>query len=145
MQNYQPNVDILLYVLKDLKITAETFTPNINCTILVGQFIEEFGMKVHDKSTFFNELLQNAVKLIIKELLCRVVTFEVDMTEITPKKLCSKFKLCANCGNAGNPFLQKCGKCKRTYYCSKDCQKEHWTYHKNCCYKSLNNILEKSN
>lgn len=26
-----------------------------------------------------------------------------------------------------------CGKCQKTYYCSRQCQKEHWNYHKTFC------------
>lgn len=40
---------------------------------------------------------------------------------------------CEFCFAKGNN-LSKCGNCKIMYYCSKECQKEHWKkVHKYCC------------
>jgi len=44
--------------------------------------------------------------------------------------------LCSGCGLVADRKLQKCGGCKskKVYYCSKKCQKEHWSFHKkDCC------------
>lgn len=39
------------------------------------------------------------------------------------------------CANAGcdNQATQRCAKCKLVYYCSKNCQEEHWAIHKSLC------------
>ena len=38
------------------------------------------------------------------------------------------------CGNCGSPQrLSACAKCKSTYYCSKDCQRQAWNQHKLLC------------
>jgi len=42
---------------------------------------------------------------------------------------------CAECDKHETPF--KCGKCKQVTYCSKACQKLHWTKHKFFCYPEL--------
>jgi tetratricopeptide (TPR) repeat protein len=39
---------------------------------------------------------------------------------------------CANCGIEGK---SACGKCHRVRYCSKECQKAHWSTHKKSCKK----------
>ncbi len=33
-----------------------------------------------------------------------------------------------------------CGKCKISYYCSRECQKRHWKTHKLVCKETLENI-----
>lgn len=47
------------------------------------------------------------------------------------KKTC----LCAGCGFVADYKLQKCSGCKtkKVYYCSKECQKQHWSFHKSDC------------
>lgn len=41
------------------------------------------------------------------------------------------------CDVCGATSQFKCGKCKKAYYCSEDCQKQHWTQggHKKICGK----------
>ena len=42
---------------------------------------------------------------------------------------------CKKCGSSGKPKLLTCGGCKRTNYCSVDCQKADWKTHKGTCRK----------
>ena len=39
---------------------------------------------------------------------------------------------CDNCGQ-GSGAMQKCGQCRKVYYCSAVCQKQAWTVHKLVC------------
>ncbi|KAK1231090.1 hypothetical protein PQX77_005807 [Marasmius sp. AFHP31] len=43
---------------------------------------------------------------------------------------------CAKCDaweNLGEPRFQRCSKCKKTFYCSGQCQQDHWKEHKLIC------------
>ncbi|CAH1797891.1 unnamed protein product, partial [Owenia fusiformis] len=40
-------------------------------------------------------------------------------------------EICANCHSKGD--MQKCSKCRKTQYCGKACQKQHWNKHKRIC------------
>ena len=44
-------------------------------------------------------------------------------------------KRCQKCSSLGKPKLLTCGGCKRTNYCSVDCQKADWKTHKGTCRK----------
>eukprot|EP01088_Endostelium_zonatum_P008993 TRINITY_DN2218_c0_g1_i1.p1 TRINITY_DN2218_c0_g1~~TRINITY_DN2218_c0_g1_i1.p1 ORF type:complete len:259 (+),score=49.46 TRINITY_DN2218_c0_g1_i1:103-879(+) len=39
---------------------------------------------------------------------------------------------CARCGKSGVKLL-RCGRCKKAWYCSQDCQRRAWTTHKTQC------------
>ncbi|PPQ85086.1 hypothetical protein CVT26_005604 [Gymnopilus dilepis] len=49
---------------------------------------------------------------------------------------------CSNCANVSQngQELQRCGRCKMTWYCSKDCQKKHWPAHKTSCKETPSSI-----
>ena len=43
---------------------------------------------------------------------------------------------CAKCSKSAldlGRILLKCGRCKKVYYCNKECQKAHWKIHKPVC------------
>lgn len=49
-------------------------------------------------------------------------------------------KFCANCGIVDVILLERyhaqlkiCGRCKKQYYCSVECQRTHWVTHKQVC------------
>ena len=44
-------------------------------------------------------------------------------------------KRCQKCGGLGIPKLLVCGRCKGASYCSVDCQKVDWKFHKGTCHK----------
>ncbi len=43
-----------------------------------------------------------------------------------------KDRVCAGCGKV-QKNMNKCGGCKTIHYCSTDCLKKHYKYHKSCC------------
>ncbi|KJA19000.1 hypothetical protein HYPSUDRAFT_217856 [Hypholoma sublateritium FD-334 SS-4] len=48
---------------------------------------------------------------------------------------------CSQCTTASEMAnLQRCGKCKSAWYCSKDCQKKHWPIHKVGCRETSSDI-----
>ncbi|KAF9534078.1 hypothetical protein CPB83DRAFT_422685 [Crepidotus variabilis] len=52
---------------------------------------------------------------------------------------------CTNCGTPGDEDgveLKRCPKCQISYYCSRECQKEHWPIHKTQCDPSLDGGIQ---
>ena len=47
---------------------------------------------------------------------------------------------CFNCEKEGN--MKKCSGCQHAFYCSKNCQKEHWDKHKSNCLPQGSSIHE---
>eukprot|EP00877_Chromochloris_zofingiensis_P003719 jgi/Chrzof1/13348/Cz07g29220.t1 len=50
----------------------------------------------------------------------------------SPVKKSSK-RLCAWCHNKPEGKAKFCGRCKSTFYCSRECQQQHWPEHKKTC------------
>ena len=50
----------------------------------------------------------------------------------------------AHCGceNCRNNNFSRCARCRIVPYCSKDCQIEHWRYHKKFCKKLSGKVME---
>lgn len=44
-----------------------------------------------------------------------------------------KCGFCAKGGKGDGKGLLKCGRCKKVWYCSKECQRKHWKVHKGVC------------
>lgn len=59
------------------------------------------------------------------------VTQKLSHTPNVGQESLSKSKVCAQCNAAGE--MLRCGRCKAAFYCSNQCQKEHWSTHKNNC------------
>lgn len=56
--------------------------------------------------------------------------------------------LCANCHvSCWNADLKRCSRCRTAYYCSRECQKENWSFHKGLCAheQAMAGILAKGN
>ena len=57
----------------------------------------------------------------------------------SPNDKTDRLQCCAQCGHSGNGDsathhnLLRCSKCKSVYYCTKECQKDHWKIHKAEC------------
>ena len=45
---------------------------------------------------------------------------------------------CANCYKESETELLRCGKCRRVFYCSKECQLKDWKLHKKMCKEPVN-------
>ena len=41
-------------------------------------------------------------------------------------------RTCSLCGQASKK-LKACGSCMSTHYCGRDCQKQHWSVHRQTC------------
>jgi hypothetical protein len=41
--------------------------------------------------------------------------------------------VCIKCGIRGDSAMNRCGRCKSVFYCSRDCQVGHWKEHKQNC------------
>jgi hypothetical protein len=55
------------------------------------------------------------------------------ISHTTSIKICGFCKVSSNSGTDNNKKLKKCGGCKKTYYCSVDCQSQDWLFHKKIC------------
>ena len=49
---------------------------------------------------------------------------------------------CANC-SIKKIQLNRCGRCKTVFYCSRECQKNHWSSHKKVCGYKCEHLVEK--
>ncbi len=71
---------------------------------------------------------------------------DVDWEESDSDSASPRTPYCETCGHdatEGKP-LKRCGKCHETQYCSRECQKDDWSYHKIVCGKKLEDLLKDS-
>ena len=94
---------------------AFCFTPND--TVLY--FIEQ-------KDCF--DFMDFAVAFYRKYVSLRTNTF-VSVVHVCQRSKCKK-----------DYELKLCSSCKEVYYCSSDCQKEHWKFHKDICRLAIKSI-----
>lgn len=92
------------------------------CLICEGFFQPEFSLALEFKN-------QNGRYILI---LCSRKCFKkckkshINDTSLKPALLCGVCK-------KEFPELKRCSQCKRTYYCSSECQKADWKSHKSVC------------
>ncbi|KAF9475955.1 hypothetical protein BDN70DRAFT_996036 [Pholiota conissans] len=51
-------------------------------------------------------------------------------------------RACTKCGKADENGVKKCAKCGLTFYCSEECQREHWPIHKPNCSSEYGNGIQ---
>lgn len=87
--------------------------------VMINRFISLFPDRIHEfaYSIVRDHLISSEVNAILDEL-CQPM-------------ILARQSLCLVCGSKQN--LSKCSRCRKAYYCSAACQKEHWPYHKNVC------------
>lgn len=117
-------------------------------TAFEGNTLLDMAFKVHnqDMILFLLNKSENPQELLSRfpfeaispssavfELCMRLAGLEkcVDTSEESEKKDLEVLKICANCSKSD--CAKKCSRCKTTYYCSAECQKEHWASHKPSC------------
>lgn len=47
-------------------------------------------------------------------------------------------KMCAGCGRGSKEGKNRCSGCKKVYYCNEECQRRHWTHHRDWCASNQN-------
>ncbi|KAL7526296.1 hypothetical protein ACHAWF_001714, partial [Thalassiosira exigua] len=52
------------------------------------------------------------------------------------RKECDEKNRCQGCGEIFSRKLSSCGRCKKVFYCSEQCQKSHWRAHKTECIRN---------
>lgn len=82
---------------------------------------------------FINLFPENFHELGYSIMRDHLVSAEVNgvLEEICKPLILARFSQCLVCGSVNN--VSKCSRCRRAYYCSAACQKEHWTYHRTVC------------
>ena len=97
------------------------------------------AIRPDDEATVREELMTATTRLFGSdyELLELVVLGQVDDDENvrTLDRQPEKLKVCANCNATAPPGgkLRACAGCNAVRYCSRECQKEAWKYHKKHC------------
>ena len=110
-------------VLNKLKVYLQRFS---QCTVVGKQtagspYLSGSGIEQYFTRAVIYPLYPDPDKLIY------------DFKNSRNRFLCaSNFETCENCGIKRKTLL-KCSACLRSCYCSKECQKEHWSKHKRFC------------
>lgn len=87
--------------------------------VMINRFINLFPESFHELgySILRAHLISSEINSILEEL-CRPV-------------IAARQSQCLVCGSFQG--VSKCSRCRRAFYCSAGCQKEHWQYHKKIC------------
>lgn len=86
---------------------------------------------VNDESDFVIDMIHHNDTLIVKLCSSKKCTRKMRKVHMQDE---SSWCRCV-CGKAEKK-LQKCSRCKKTYYCSVECQRKDWPQHKFGCQKS---------
>lgn len=71
-----------------------------------------------------------------KQCQCWYMRLEILLVIITCVKCIEEIMKCDNCERTSaetERTLQRCARCKTVFYCSRDCQRQHWKIHKRVC------------
>lgn len=116
---------------------------------IIKAVIAQIGIKIIDKDG--DTLLHKAIKLKKLEIVRFLLLIDPTLLEINNKDgkdaielsvgypeifefiktLVPSEKSCAHCSHES--CTKKCSRCKKVFYCSSGCQKEHWNIHKEVC------------
>lgn len=55
------------------------------------------------------------------------------------------YRFCGGCNKQLNNLSSGCSRCKKTYYCNRECQLDHWKVHKNYCVAEIPKTAETTN
>ncbi|KAJ5108829.1 hypothetical protein N7456_005504 [Penicillium angulare] len=116
------------------------------CTIILGTVLMSVGARISSQNMKHLRKLAGEVQCNPGFTLCLFddgfrapgrAQFLAALDHYQPGKPRNFLDLsCFYCGktgeDTGNPMF-KCGKCKVSWYCDKDCQRGHWKYHKSEC------------
>jgi len=122
----------------------------IDCTL--GQFtgkmkpylfkkVEDFFSEIPGKVTTFVKTNENAIDEQVSRdnlpyrLKGSIDAMPANFTKRVFRACHEKKKFCWNCKGTASAGLglKRCSKCKKTFYCSKHCQKLHWKTHQQYC------------
>jgi hypothetical protein len=105
-----PNMRSAIYLQMSERLIIE---------IMINRFIHLFPENFHELgfSLLHDYLVSSEIGHILGEI-CRPM-------------MMSKNLHCLVCGSTTN--VSKCSRCRKAYYCSAACQKEHWQYHRHVC------------
>lgn len=114
-QNLEEKANFISYKILSTAIHGRIYLLQNNYKQAIIYYEKCISLKENYKSTISGHVL-NVIEGVKKEL--------KEMPHI-----------CAYCGKTGEKLL-RCGRCKKVYYCSVNCQRPHWKIHKKVCKKS---------
>jgi len=98
------------------------------------------GVIYHDLSSVLNQVWKQVTKRTFQAFFDDeqkgMSISEVKQVMRAEKQKELKRLECANCHMLSEEAKKLCGACKKVYYCSRDCQREHWPTHKPECVPS---------
>jgi len=107
-----------------------------NCNRKAKAFVQSIGMHPdHDPFSFVDML---AIP-ICADSACNIAaqhqTEDILRDVMGDAQADSRIRICSNCkkGETEDHKMDACGRCKVTYYCSKECQRKDWPVHKKFC------------
>lgn len=133
--------NVVVHLLLDSFVTGVDRGPN-------GEILNDKPKFVPSRWSTNSDDLARAVEVKLKALgirqeLCTVHSATTEENAVAAavwsdflKNLTGKAAVCGGCKQPPSSFskpMQRCGRCKTAFYCSKKCQKSDWKKHKNNC------------